>query len=158
MFAIILTSCNSMGLRALRGSFPDPELDVREVVSIQLRALQSNNRENEGIAIVYRFAAPSNKVVTGPIDRFTRLFETRSYSPMLGSQEIELLDSRVEGRFALQRVRVVGDSGQEVFYLFVLEKQQRGNYEDCWMTISVQLFSGDLPGPEFDFDFEAQSI
>ncbi|AHC14866.1 DUF4864 domain-containing protein [Salinispira pacifica] len=151
-----LLSCMTGPLRNLHQYYPDPDLDPAKVVDIQLQALQHNNDSNDGIEIVYRFAAPANKASTGPLPRFIRLFESRQFAPMLGSEEIELLDFRIQDDIALQGTRVQGRDGRDRFYLFILQKQGGGEFENCWMTIAVQQFSGELPGPEFST--ESQSV
>jgi hypothetical protein len=156
ILSLFLLSCVSDPLVDLRERFPDPGLSAPEVVEIQLRALQFNNPDDDGIEIVYRFAAPSNKLATGPLARFSRLFLSPQYAPMINSEEVELLDFRAQDDIALQGSRVVGEDGNEYFYLFILQKQGAGNYEDCWMTIGVQVYSGIFPSPDFSVD--SQSI
>lgn len=150
-----LLSCMTGPLKNLRQYYPDPDLDPAEVVEIQLQALQHNNDSNDGIEIVYRFAAPSNKQSTGPLSRFIRLFESRQYAPMLSSEEIELLDFRIQDNIALQGTRVQGIDGRDRFYLFILQRQDGGDFENCWMTIGVQLYSGEMPGPEYSSESQS---
>ena len=51
---------------------PDPSLSPRDVVSIQIEALRNNDTpyENRGIEVAFNFASPTNKRITGPIERF----------------------------------------------------------------------------------------
>ncbi len=48
---------------------PDPAYEPREVVEIQLEALQANNSPNTdaGIAQAWAFAHPENRAQTGPV-------------------------------------------------------------------------------------------
>ena len=67
----------------MRALVPAPDLSFTEVVEIQLTALANDNANNDGIALAYRFAAPSNKREVGPLERFITLFDTELYAPML---------------------------------------------------------------------------
>jgi hypothetical protein len=146
---LALVSCATDPLAALREQYPDPDLSIQDVVLIQLQALQNNNSENDGIEIVYRFAAPANKAATGPLPRFALLFASPQYSPMLGAERIELLEFRSQGNLALQGSRIVGRNGEERYYLFVLQRQEAGEFDGCWMTVAVQNYSGAFPGNEY---------
>ena len=123
------------GMRAL---VPAPDLSFTEVVEIQLTALANDNANNDGIALAYRFAAPSNKREVGPLERFITLFDTELYAPMLNPRETEFLDSAKRQNLAWQGVRIKSAGGRNFYYLFILERQQAGEVKDCWMTIGVQ--------------------
>ena len=123
------------GMRAL---VPAPDLSFTEVVEIQLTALANDNANNDGIALAYRFAAPSNKREVGPLERFITLFDTELYAPMLNPRETEFLDSAKRQNLAWQGVRIKSAGGRDFYYLFILERQQAGEVKDCWMTIGVQ--------------------
>ena len=48
---------------------PDPKISAKDVISIQLKALQINNSpfEDAGIEQTWEFAHPNNRIYTGPI-------------------------------------------------------------------------------------------
>ena len=54
---------------------PNPGLNPNEVVSIQLNALKDNNNPflNAGVAQTWKFAHPSNRKYTGPLENFTKM-------------------------------------------------------------------------------------
>ena len=57
----------------------EPAVNIKpdEVVQIVVDALRLNDSEagDKGIAAVWRFAAPSNKAITGPLPRFSQMLK-----------------------------------------------------------------------------------
>jgi len=116
---------------------PSASLSATDVVEFQLKALQ--NPDNDGIAATFRFASPANKSVTGPLDRFARLFEAPQYNPMLkhsGARVQELSNNGVQAELV---AGIVDRSGQLRWYKFVLSKQSEAPYINCWMTDAVSI-------------------
>ena len=142
MFAvmIIAAACAGGVLDEMENLVPTPGLSFAEVVEIQLTALANDKGSSEGIALAYRFAAPSNKRAVGPLDRFIMLFESELYSPMLNPVETEFLDSAERRNTAFQGVRIRSAAGRDFYYVFILERQEIGDIKDCWMTVGVQTF------------------
>ena len=118
---------------------PSPDLSPEEVVRLQVEALQHNDEPHPdaGIEAAFRFASPSNRRATGPIDRFTEMVKGPAYSAMLGFERAEYGEMRVDGDQAAQRVTLVQPDGRRVSYVFGLSKQSGGEYAGCWMTDSV---------------------
>jgi hypothetical protein len=119
---------------------PAPELSPREVVRLQLEALRKNDspREDAGIEAAFNFASPSNKRVTGPLQRFRTLFDTPAYRPMVDHRGVTLSSPQVQGRMARIAVRLTTRKGRRVRYLFQLSKQRTAPHGGCWMTDSVR--------------------
>jgi hypothetical protein len=120
---------------------PHPRYAPDEIVRIQLEALQRND-----IEATFRFASPANRMQTGPLERFTRLFDNPVYSPMLGSLTIQYYRLEMSQNYARQRVQLIGKNGEEVVYVFYLSKQSDAPYQDCWMTDAVRVESWSKPG------------
>jgi hypothetical protein len=137
---ILLFSCASAPLDEIRNVNPSPELGYLEVVEIQLKALANNNEDDDGIEIAYRFAAPSNKRVVGPLESFILLFNDLRYAPMLNPRETEFLNSIRERDLAYQFVRIKNENGIDFYYIFVLQRQGPGEFNGSWMTIGVQAY------------------
>ena len=62
---------------------PDPSLSPRDVVSIQIEALKNNDipYKDRGIEVTFNFASPTNKRMTGPIERFKAMVHGPVYGP-----------------------------------------------------------------------------
>jgi len=115
---------------------PHPRYAPDEIVRIQLEALQRNDVE-----VTFRFASPANRSQTGPLERFTQIFENPAYRPMIGSIAINYLRLETSQNYARQRVQLIGKGGEEVVYVFYLSKQTDAPYENCWMTDVVRVES-----------------
>ena len=104
---------------------------------IQLKALQNNDEEDNGIEVTFNFASPDNKTVTGPLDRFKELVKNPSYEAMLNFHSYRASKMVIQGRQAQQAVMIVDQEGNQVAFVFTLSKQTSAPYQNCWMTDSV---------------------
>lgn len=117
---------------------PSPDLSPSEVIRIQVEALGDNDRPtpDAGIEAAFRFASPSNRAATGPLDRFTEMIK-EGYGDMLTFELVEYGVLRVEDDVAAQEVTFVQADGRRTTYLFGLSRQTGGACEACWMTDTV---------------------
>jgi len=116
---------------------PNPSLTALDVVEFQLKALQSAN--DNGIAATFRFASPANKSVTGPLERFSMLFDAPQYNPMLKHSGAKVQELRNNGARAEIVAGIVDRAGQLHWYKFILSKQSAAPYINCWMTDAVSI-------------------
>jgi uncharacterized protein DUF4864 len=143
LFALVLGPVMA-GLAQLAELIPRPEFSPEQVVQYQVSALQHNDdpHTDAGIERTYRFASPSNKSQTGPLEHFVSIVKSPAYSPMVNNLASSILGSKIEGDHAKVAIKVTPEKGAQLIYLFVLTKQHVGEFNDCWMTDSV------LPIPE----------
>ena len=129
---------------------PDPKYSPTDVVSIQMNALKNNDLpyEDAGIEITFRFASPSNKSNTGPIDRFKTLFDSSDYSPMLNHDSLEIGPVTYSQSSANVPIFILTGTGQKIPYIFRLDKVDQSPYENCWMTSAVVR----IPTDSFDLE------
>jgi hypothetical protein len=120
---------------------PNSELSPREVVMIQLEALQNNDLYpgNGGIRIAFDYASPGNRMFSGPVERFIELVKNPLYRPLIGFQRATIGDIVIIGDHAQVRVELVDAQGKRVQYVWSLSRQDDAPYEDCWMTDGVML-------------------
>ena len=118
---------------------PNPDLTPQQVVEFQLDALRHNDEPttDAGIERSFRFASPSNRLVTGPLSHFSEIVHSPGYSALLGSQGSDVRGVIVQGSEAKVYVSVTSASGLQLNFLFLLSRQSQGDYRDCWMTDSV---------------------
>jgi len=116
---------------------PSASLSAIDVVEFQLKALQTP--DNDGIAATFRFASPANKSITGPLDRFAKLFEAPQYNPMLRHSGAKVQELHNNGMQAELVAGIVDRGGQLRWYKFVLSKQSEAPYVNCWMTDAVSI-------------------
>jgi hypothetical protein len=132
----LITLLPALALGADLTLTPGPNLKATEVVEFQLNALRLN-QNGDGIEATFRFASPANKSQTGPLSRFSGLFDNPQYSPMLNhiSAEVELLKS--SDNTASVGAALVDANGNVNWYQFDLSRQYLDNCDGCWMTDAV---------------------
>lgn len=127
----VVTQPRVLGLR------PTCERPPSLVVHIQVLALQNNDpATNEGINTTWRFAAPSNRDLTGPYPNFVRTIRS-GFEPLLNATGVRYGPLDRDGDTASQPVTVVDANGTTTDYRWTVEKQAAAPYEGCWMTVGV---------------------
>jgi hypothetical protein len=121
---------------------PDPSLSPRDVVSIQIEALRNNDTpyENRGIEVTFSFASPTNKRITGPIERFAVMVRNPVYGPMINHRTANYENLMIEGEVATIDVVLTSKDGEHLGYRFTLSRQHGNQYEGSWMTDAVVPF------------------
>lgn len=114
---------------------PTPSLTPQQVVDFQLMALKQGNKA--GISATFRFASPANQRMTGPLERFSSLFDSPQYQPMIKNRGTEIKLVSNDGFTAELLTGVVDLSGELHWYRFRLSRQSVSPYENCWMTDAV---------------------
>ena len=127
------------GLAQLSDLEPRPDLSPEQVVLYQLDSLRQNDvpKADAGIERAFRFASPSNKEATGPLEKFVKILKSPVYSPMLNSLSSSISGSEVQGNQARVAVKIIAADGRRVTYVFVLSRQGEGDFNNCWMTDGV---------------------
>lgn len=128
---------------------PSSELSPEQVVQFQITALQHNDdpKPDSGIERTFRFASPSNKEITGPLEHFVQIVRAPAYLPLINSLSSSVVGVVLTEEHAEVAVEVVGSGGQKFRYLFVLTKQSDGALAGCWMTDSVIPVETDKSSP-----------
>ena len=119
---------------------PDPSISAKDVISIQLKALQINNSpfEDAGIEQTWEFAHPNNRKYTGPLNNFIRMLKNPSYSMMLDHLEHNIIPVEEEETVSYYFVELTDINGKKYGFEWTVQKViEKGKYKDCWMTIGV---------------------
>ena len=118
---------------------PKPELTPEQVVQFQISALQHNDdpQPDSGIERTFRFASPSNKEITGPLEHFIQIVRAPAYLPLINSLSSKIVGVVMGDEHSEVAVEIQSSDGQQFRYLFVLTKQSSGDLAGCWMTDSV---------------------
>jgi hypothetical protein len=120
---------------------PNVNLTPRQVVTIQLEALQRNDEPHDdaGIEQTWVLAHPLNQRQTGPFSRFADMLKSPPYRALLKhrSHSIEVAESSPEQVIFL--ITIAGASGSAVGYEWMVEKVASGEHAGCWMTTSVSM-------------------
>ena len=120
---------------------PDPKISAKDVISIQLKALQNNNVpfENAGIVQTWEFAHPDNRLATGPLQNFT-LMILKSFTVMINhkSHKIKLLKKNDILSFYIIEIEDK-NSNQYQFQWVVQKVEKNEKFKNCWMTVNVSM-------------------
>ena len=118
---------------------PNRDLSPREVIEIQLTALQTNSakKPNAGIQQTWAFAHPNNKAVTGPIERFAKMLKNKNYRYLLGHKEYTIREVVVAPKIANFYIVIVSSDNIKLSFNWRLQKVEVGAFIGSWMTTSV---------------------
>jgi len=142
---IVLAVCLTMSVlpaSAAKPVQPSSELTPENVISIQLKALsevENDPTTNSGVAQVWAFAHPSNRLMTGPLRRFTLMLQSPRYRALIGHRSHYLRLVSEAPRKAHFAIRVTARDGTVYGYSWHLAKVANGAYENMWMTTTVAL-------------------
>lgn len=119
---------------------PNNNIEPFQVVKIQLKSLQKNDSPSvdNGIEQTWEFAHPSNKEITGPLDRFKTMLKGKSYKILLDHLDHEVIQENLTSSVALFEVRVLGEDKSYYKFKWQVEKyRNEGPLKDCWLTTMV---------------------
>ena len=119
---------------------PNPDIKPVDVIKIQLTSLMKNNDPylNAGIEQTWEFAHPSNRVFTGPIQKFTQMMYAPSYAVMLNHLKHDIIDVKLDNNSAFFFIELTSEDGRMYGFKWTLEiVKVDGLYKNCWMTTSV---------------------
>ena len=119
---------------------PDPTISSKDVISIQLKALQINNSpfEDAGIEQTWEFAHPNNRKFTGPLNNFIRMIKNPSYSMMIDHIDHKIISVEEKETTSYYFVELTDVNGKKYGFEWTVEKvSEEGEFKDCWMTVGV---------------------
>ncbi len=119
---------------------PDPSISAKDVISIQLKALQINNSpfKDAGIEQTWEFAHPNNRKFTGPLNNFIKMIKNPSYSMMIDHLEHNIIPVEEQDTSSYYFVELIDVNGKKYGFEWTVEKvNENGEFKDCWMTVGV---------------------
>jgi len=132
---------------------PTATRSPKQVVEIQMEALSAYRHNRSAIHQVFVHASPSNRAVTGPLQRFEKMLLRQPYNALVVSNHFMVGRAVEREKVASVLVTTVDAEGTMSVFRFLLSRQSDVN-SGCWMTDGVFLLvgnwsSGDaLPGVE----------
>ena len=132
--AILISNANAELIK------PRSDIKPAEVVEIQLAGLQKNdqNFKDSGIEQTWNFAHPSNKKVTGPLDRFKRMIKGASYQMMINHLSHSITQLEKGDNWAQFEVIIL--DRDKIYHKFNWQVEKYlvdGPLKDCWLTTMV---------------------
>jgi len=128
---------------------PNANLKPYDVLMIQLNSLKNNNNsyKDAGIEQVWEFAHPTNKVSTGPLDRFKRMIYGDNYKILIGHENNKIIILKETTKQFVYKVYVLTENKKKYYYIWQIEKvEQEGKLKNCWMTtrVSEPIYLGEI--------------
>ena len=120
-----------------------PKMSARDIITIQMNALQKNNRNQSGIKKAFQLASSDNLRSTGPYPRFQRMVQNQRYKHLLKSKNRNFVPNttqKYKDESYSVIVKVISESDtNEYNYRFSLSRQIPTLF---WRTDSVELIEG----------------
>jgi hypothetical protein len=116
---------------------PSDKLAPDEVVRLQLNGLSDQQVDGVGILQCYCFAAPANRAVTGPLERFGAMVRQGPFHCMARPRSLLVGRPQIDGHLARVLVTVIDEDSHVRAFTFVLGRQQDAPFQNCWMTEAV---------------------
>lgn len=120
-----------------------PQMSASDIISLQMNALQRNNKYDNGIKIAYDYASENNRLATGPYPRFIKMVKNDMYKHLLRCKKWSFVKNTIqkikdESYSRLVKVKSSHDN-KEYIYRFTLSRQIPSLF---WRTDSVELIEG----------------
>ena len=119
---------------------PNETIVPEKVIKIQLDGLKKNDSgyKDQGIEQTWEFAHPTNKIFTGPLDRFKEMIKGDSYNMLINHISHEVLEIYIEDERALYEVTVLDSDKKYYKFRWQVEKfLDKGPLKNCWLTTVV---------------------
>lgn len=131
--------------QTLIDAYPKPALLAKDVVRVQLDALQNNDLlpGDMGIRIAYRFASPVYRAVIGDLVRSIALVKNPLYAPLIGFDCAQFthfnLTLTVDETWqeAWQDVWIVRRTDGQAGFRWYLSRQYDDDWGGCWLVDEV---------------------
>ena len=128
---------------------PNSNLKPFDVLTIQLNSLKNNNNpyKDAGIEQTWEFAHPTNKMSTGPLERFKQMIYSDSYKKLISHQNNKIIILEESVNKFVYKVYVLSKDKKKYYYIWQIEKvTQEGNLKNCWMTTGVSdpIYLGEI--------------
>lgn len=120
-----------------------PKMNAPDIISLQMNALQRNNKNDSGIKIAYEYASSDNRLATGPYTRFLRMVKNNMYKHLLKCNKWSFVKNSIKKVKDEKYSRIVkvksSHDNKEYTYRFTLSRQIPSLF---WRTDSVELIEG----------------
>ena len=129
-------------IRGKRVCSNKPKMSARDIITIQMNALQKNNRNQSGIKKAFQLASPDNLRSTGPYPKFQSMVQNDIYKHLLKSKSWKFVPNttkKTDESYSVV-VKVISDHDNRGYnYRFSLSRQIPTLF---WRTDGVELIEG----------------
>ena len=136
----ILISLLMLGSASSEILKPNETIIPKKVVKIQLDGLKKNDSgyKDQGIEQTWEFAHPTNKIFTGPLDRFKEMIKGESYKMLLNHKDHKINQVFSDENKVIFEVIVMDNEKKYYRFKWQVEKYLKsGPLQNCWLTTMV---------------------
>ena len=136
----ILISLLMLGSASSEILKPNETIIPKKVVKIQLDGLKKNDSgyKDQGIEQTWEFAHPTNKIFTGPLDRFKEMIKGESYKMLLNHKDHKINQVFSDENKVIFEVIVMDNDKKYYMFKWQVEKYLKsGPLQNCWLTTMV---------------------
>ena len=136
----ILISLLMLGSASSEILKPNETIIPKKVVKIQLDGLKKNDSgyKDQGIEQTWEFAHPTNKIFTGPLDRFKEMIKGESYKMLLNHKDHKINQVFSDENKVIFDVIVMDNEKKYYMFKWQVEKYLKsGPLQNCWLTTMV---------------------
>ena len=136
----ILISLLMLGSASSEILKPNETIIPNKVVKIQLDGLKKNDSgyKDQGIEQTWEFAHPTNKIFTGPLDRFKEMIKGESYKMLLNHKDHKINQVFADENKVIFDVIVMDNEKKYYMFKWQVEKYLKsGPLQNCWLTTMV---------------------
>ena len=116
-----------------------PSMSARDIVKLQMDALQNNDKNDSGIKKAYEYASKANKEITGPYSKFRKMVRNDVYKHLINCKRWRFVPRSVRKKkdeeYSVD-VEVESKDNNFYTYTFTLTRQSPTLF---WRTDSVKL-------------------
>ena len=120
-----------------------PKMNASDIITLQMNALQRNNKNDSGIKTAYKYASPDNLNNTGPYPKFSKMVKNNMYKHLLRCKKWSFVKNSIRKVKDEKYSRIVkvqsSHDNNEYIYRFTLSRQIPSLF---WRTDSVELIEG----------------
>ena len=140
IFSVTIIFLLSSSILKAELQVPNNLIMPNEVIKIQLVGLMNNDEsfKDSGIEQTWNFAHPSNKKVTGPLDKFKKMIKGASYQMMIDHLSHTITQLGISDDWAQFEVVILDKN--KIYHKFNWQVEKYtldGPLKDCWLTTMV---------------------
>ncbi|QDT01330.1 DUF4864 domain-containing protein [Adhaeretor mobilis] len=102
---------------------PQPEWSPADVVQQQMESLTASRTDPLAIRNCFALASPSNRMATGPLERFAAMASGPGYRPLIDARSYLVGDAVMRDHSAAVLVTLITHDGEPFSYRFFLSQQ-----------------------------------
>lgn len=117
----------------------NPSMSARDIVKLQMDALQNNDKNDSGIKKAYEYASKANKEITGQYSEFRKMVRNDVYKHLINCKQWRFVPRSVRKKKDEEysvKVKVESKDNNFYTYIFTLTRQPPTLF---WRTDSVKL-------------------